>query len=540
MTQPGPLLRRRLKIATMVTALPLLLAGCTSTLAATYTDSFSGAVITGASEATAGTPFAVTASGRIGAGDKCPTSLTISYDEIGTNPFSLSAQREATTHRIDKPATTQAGAVCSLTPLVRNVTIPALGTTARKVRVTVLLSNLSGVQYLNSNTSYEVTVAPAAAGGATSGGGTPPVAEFFARQVPAVVGRPVALDASESTDPDGRLVKYSWDFGGDGKEDAATTEPITTIPGSAMTTPNEGYVVKLRVTDDKGNVSGRDHTVTVRASGVSSGDLTAGTATIRVGQDVQFVPGAVPEADIATLDKDNDNQFDDGSLSAPDINGSTHFRFPDQVQFQLSGLRRVAVAYFSASGAFLTRVTKLFRVEPAAAAAAAKASFPLRFTTGKLKRRGTLADAGAGKARVTGAVVNGTVKGKLPAKAPAALKAGLRALGDARFAMRFDGTAAPLGSDVALAGKGTLLIRARKDARTQLCLRLTTPGAGTGRYTVLGATGRATGLRSSGSLPAAVFSLRGAASADALTLATSKGAAKALPAACRALAKDLR
>ncbi|QRQ79986.1 LamG domain-containing protein [Glutamicibacter protophormiae] len=59
-------------------------------------------------------------------------------------------------------------------------------------------------------------------------------------------GLEVAFDASSSTDPDGSLLDYAWDFG-DGEQQSTSTEGITHQYASAGT-----YTVKLIVTDDRG------------------------------------------------------------------------------------------------------------------------------------------------------------------------------------------------------------------------------------------------------------------------------------------------
>lgn len=75
----------------------------------------------------------------------------------------------------------------------------------------------------------------------------PPVAAFtFSPNAP-VAGQQITFDASGSSDPDGTIVKYSWEFG-DGTP-LATGETVThtfTAPGT--------YTVTLWVTDDSGLV----------------------------------------------------------------------------------------------------------------------------------------------------------------------------------------------------------------------------------------------------------------------------------------------
>ncbi|RLF50265.1 MAG: hypothetical protein DRN19_04820, partial [Thermoplasmata archaeon] len=59
---------------------------------------------------------------------------------------------------------------------------------------------------------------------------------------------PILFDASKSTDPDGRIVKYEWDWDGDGTFDETGTSPTTTHTFQSCGT----FRVTLRVTDDDG------------------------------------------------------------------------------------------------------------------------------------------------------------------------------------------------------------------------------------------------------------------------------------------------
>ena len=62
------------------------------------------------------------------------------------------------------------------------------------------------------------------------------------------VGFPIAFNASDSSDADGTIVKYEWDWEDDGSYDYAET------PGDGIAThtyPQAGaYRVRLKVTDD--------------------------------------------------------------------------------------------------------------------------------------------------------------------------------------------------------------------------------------------------------------------------------------------------
>ena len=61
-------------------------------------------------------------------------------------------------------------------------------------------------------------------------------------------GEVVTFDASRSTDPDGNIIKYSWDFGDKTNETGAKVSHTYTQPGT--------YTVRLRVRDSSGIPAG--------------------------------------------------------------------------------------------------------------------------------------------------------------------------------------------------------------------------------------------------------------------------------------------
>jgi len=77
----------------------------------------------------------------------------------------------------------------------------------------------------------------------------PPTSAISASRSTAAVGEEVELDASESSDPDGRIVAYEFDYG-DGAAETLTT-PKTS---HSYSSPGE-YTVKVRVKDDSGAYS---------------------------------------------------------------------------------------------------------------------------------------------------------------------------------------------------------------------------------------------------------------------------------------------
>ncbi|MCX8103802.1 MAG: PKD domain-containing protein, partial [Candidatus Bipolaricaulota bacterium] len=76
----------------------------------------------------------------------------------------------------------------------------------------------------------------------------PPRADFrFSPQNPDT-NSPVTFDASGSRDPDGSIVKYEWDFNGDGRFDETKTVPTTT----RLFDRAGEWRINLRVTDNRG------------------------------------------------------------------------------------------------------------------------------------------------------------------------------------------------------------------------------------------------------------------------------------------------
>lgn len=90
-----------------------------------------------------------------------------------------------------------------------------------------------------------------------------PIAQFTVQPNPALVGTPVAFNAAGSSDPGGgSIVRYQWDFFGDGLPDVnpegASVNFTFPLPGT--------YAVKAFVTDNSGLVSEASQMVVVGAS----------------------------------------------------------------------------------------------------------------------------------------------------------------------------------------------------------------------------------------------------------------------------------
>ncbi len=112
-----------------------------------------------------------------------------------------------------------------------------------------------------------------------------PLVTLVATPATVQVGQAVRLDASGSSDPDGRIVEYRWDLDGNGSFETSTgTTPTVTTGGY----PNPGLLtLSVKAIDDSGGSSVKGVTVTVAAppggggsggSGGSSGGSGSGGA----------------------------------------------------------------------------------------------------------------------------------------------------------------------------------------------------------------------------------------------------------------------
>lgn len=90
-----------------------------------------------------------------------------------------------------------------------------------------------------------------------------PTAAFTWSPTVAKRKKPVTFDASASSDPDGTIARYLWDFDGNGTVDREAQNPV--ISHSFSNTGN--FPVTLTVVDDDGGRDSETRTVTVTAAG---------------------------------------------------------------------------------------------------------------------------------------------------------------------------------------------------------------------------------------------------------------------------------
>jgi mannan endo-1,4-beta-mannosidase len=118
----------------------------------------------------------------------------------------------------------------------------------------------------------------------------PPVPMFTSSPIEGFTGDDITYDASASSDPDGKVYIYSWDFG-DGTEGTGvkTTHKYKT-PGT--------YSVKLTVTDDLGLPNSTTNTVSITTATGDNSDINFEDGTIN-----QFTTNSTSSAMSVTTDK---------------------------------------------------------------------------------------------------------------------------------------------------------------------------------------------------------------------------------------------
>ena len=174
---------------------------------------------------------------------------------------------------------------------------------------------------------------------------TPPTASFTYSPSDPSVGETITFDASGSTDSDGSIQSYSWDFG-DGAilgDKAKTTASGKTASHSYSSPGN--YTVTLTVTDDDGAIDTSTQTVSVGSDDGGSIDniQTSLSDTDRDGLDDQVVADITVsdvssgqttvelgesnfKVDISPTDTDDGNQAEFVTPQDPDGDGTNEAR----------------------------------------------------------------------------------------------------------------------------------------------------------------------------------------------------------------------
>lgn len=580
MVDRSSLLSRRTGFNACLLAITVLFAGCEGCesidtyIEAAYYSNAAGATLAGPTEATEGDQLTYDVGGQIGKGANCPEQLTLSYSSDTRSDESFAQAAIATKNDlvINNPATVTVGGQCRIKPIRRSLSLTGLTFSDRSSRrvlnvvATLWASPKDGGQITFKNKAQRsfvvkrlvVSQKPVKPGPVTPPppppvSGAKPKADLVVRKVPLLAGSAINLDARASTDAEGAIAGYAfeWDASNAGFEQAGTN-PLAVVPGP-LQVEGQTRQISVTVSDSAGQVDTFSHSLLVRGSSGMNGSFNFASDVVKPDQDVVVTPTASPTAELALLDSDADGQFDDGTLSGPNA-AIGNQSFPP-FRFSTLGYHLVAVRLENPNVApddpgFATQIYRLVNVtSTGTAAAAARAgsraakprtlTVPVSFSRPKILSRGKASIARTGGLRISGLLINGRVRGRIPRQTPAAQKRALSGIGSGTFAASGTGTLTGIGTRTLIGGSLTMLVRARGDKATQVCLRLTAGGPRNGAYRTLGATGKARGYSSAGVLPVLTFDILANKGLNAATFALKKGRAKALPAACRALVKKL-
>lgn len=110
-----------------------------------------------------------------------------------------------------------------------------------------------------------------------------PTARLAVTPTVALIGQTVRADASASTDVDGSIVRYEWDFDNNGTYEVRSSS--IRVTGRSYPVPGQ-QTIRLRVTDNRGATATTTRTITVHRRPVAL--LTADRAVPTVGDSVEY------------------------------------------------------------------------------------------------------------------------------------------------------------------------------------------------------------------------------------------------------------
>ena len=144
--------------------------------------------------------------------------------------------------------------------------------------VVQILATPGGTDY-SASTSRSVSIRLVPPGVILPPNGTPVASFTYAPSTP-ITQADVTFDGSLSTDSDGRIVSYAWNFGDGSQGSGAVVKHDFSASGS--------YTVTLTVTDDRGQSASVSKSVSVSSTTAPKADFVVSPATPAVNQRVYF------------------------------------------------------------------------------------------------------------------------------------------------------------------------------------------------------------------------------------------------------------
>ncbi len=382
------------------------------------------------------------------------------------------------------------------------------------------------------------------ASGSHTGGGQTPDVRFTLNPDPSTVGDFTLIDASATDDPDGTITKYRFDFNGDG-----TYEQERATPYEAFTPTAEGQItVCVEATDNAGNTSVGGLKTDVKPSGYLRADSFGHSPfEPQDGEDTEFTIPTPNDADVVLDYGDGDFDIAVRPHAGTSVKFTHKYAAPGYYAATTTVNNDAAEAsswsdyiHVIPHARGVARIAGLDPFPIASASKAYKLTTLLKQTKDKIVKKGKITfEHGVLHSKNT--ITRARARGSLPKKLRKvkALR-GLKALYNADFVAQLNGIQVPLTPDTwGIGGTAKILAQGHKDRRTRICLSMGSDGrtlAGT-KWNVLGATGKARGLKGGGTYAPIVLGPRLAPEPKG-TATISKGKARGIG-ACKSLVKYL-